>query len=361
MQQKNSNRTDWWRNFIDVDGLNSAELKRRVFSFLAMSGIALVVFTGLLLANFQIYPWLLSITLFGALIAVFINVVIYFSTRQLKNCSIGIALTVLLLSILLVYTGGKENTALYWIMFYPVVVFTMLGVRSGLILTGLAVSAIAFQLYGPDFGQATYGQTEKSRFLFGFSLVVLFALISEYYRDQSHQAITSITYNQKQKANTDALTGLPNRRFIDAILLTKMEKSTSEFLPMAVLMCDVDRFKTVNDNYGHDIGDKALMHIAKLMQNQLRYSDVVARYGGEEFIICLPHASMRQALKIAEKLRKNIEDHPVNLDNGEELSLTASFGVAEVHSVVAFYNAVKQADEALYSAKRSGRNRVATA
>ena len=108
------------------------------------------------------------------------------------------------------------------------------------------------------------------------------------------------------------------------------------------------------------IGDKSLMHIAKLMQNQLRYSDVVARYGGEEFIICLPHASMRQAVQIAEKLRKNIEDHPVNLDDGENLALTASFGVAEVHSVLAFYNAVKQADEALYSAKRNGRNRVAT-
>ncbi|ATD00084.1 MULTISPECIES: GGDEF domain-containing protein [Pseudoalteromonas] len=360
MQQNNSHTTDLWRSFIEVDGLHSAELKRRVFSFLAMSGIALVVFSGLLLANFQTYPWLLSITLLGALIAVFINVVIYFSTRQLKYCSIGIALTVLLLSILLVYTGGKENTALYWIMFYPVVVFTMLGVRSGLLLTALALSAIVFQLYGPDFGQANYGHVEKSRFLSGFSLVVFFAFISEYFRDKSHQAITNITYNQKQKANTDALTGLPNRRFIDAIFLTKMEKNTAELLPMAVIMCDIDRFKDVNDNYGHDIGDKALMHIAKLMQNQLRYSDVVARYGGEEFIICLPHASMRQAVQIAEKLRKNIEEHPVNLESGENLALTASFGVAEVHSVVAFYNAVKQADEALYRAKRSGRNRVAT-
>lgn len=360
MQQNNSSKTQLWRSFIEVDGLHSAELKRRTFSFLAMSSIALVVFSGLLLVNFQTYPWLLSVTLLGALIAVFINVVIYFSTRQLKHCSIGIALTVLLLSILLVYTGGKENTALYWIMFYPIVVFTMLGVRVGFTICVLAVSVIVFQLYGPDFGQANYGHTEKSRFLSGFLLVVLFAFISEYFRDKSHQAITSITYNQKQKANTDALTGLPNRRFIDAILLVKMEKATSEFLPMAVIMCDVDRFKAVNDNYGHDVGDKALMHIAKLMQNQLRYSDVVACYGGEEFIICLPHASMQQAVQIAEKLRKHIEEHPVSLENGDELALTASFGVAEVHSVVAFYNAVKQADEALYNAKRTGRNRVAT-
>ena len=358
--KNNTLKHDWWRNFIEVDGLHSAELKRRIFSFLAMSSIALVVFSALLLVNFDVYPWLLSVTLLGGLIAVFINLVIYFATRQLKYCSVGVALTVLFLCILLVYTGGKENTALYWVMFYPIVVFTMIGIRYGSVLTALAVISIAFQLYGPDIGQAAYGDVEKSRFLSGLSLVVLFAFISEYFRDKSHQAIASITFNQKQTANTDQLTGLPNRRFIDAILLNKIEQATTEFLPMAIIMCDIDRFKSVNDNYGHDVGDKALMHIAKVLQNQLRYSDVVARYGGEEFIVCLPHASMRQGVQIAEKLRQSIASQPLNLEQGESLNLTASFGVAEVHSVVGFYNAVKQADEALYVAKRNGRDQVAT-
>lgn len=352
-------KSEWWRELIEVDGLHSAELKRRTFSFLAISSIAILVFTGLLIANYQSYPRLLSSILFGSLVAVFINVVIYFSTRQLKNCGIGIALTVLLLSVMLVYTGGKENTALYWIMFYPVVVFTMLGVRYGLALSIIVLVSIVIQFYGPEINQAQYGEVEKTRFLSGFSLVVLFSFINEYFRDRSHQTITNITYSQKQSANTDSLTGLPNRRFIDTIFVSKLEQLSSEFMPMSVVMCDIDRFKAVNDNYGHDVGDIALMHIAKIMQTQLRFSDVVARYGGEEFIICLPHASIRQAMQIAEKLRKSIETHPANLEDGYTLELTASFGVAEVKLATAFHAAVKQADEALYNAKKNGRNQVA--
>lgn len=351
---------EWWRSFIEAESLKNVELKRRSFSFLAMSAIAVLVFSALLIANFSSYPLILNITLMGGLIAILLNVLVYALYRQLKHVSLSITFTMLLLCCLLVYSGGKEQTALYWVMFYPVVAYTMLGVKLGSLCIAILLGTTATLFFGPDYGQADYTSIVKTRFLAGFSLIIMFAFISEYFRLQSHQTMTNITYSQKQKANTDSLTGLPNRRFLDTTLLTKIQTDSNAFLPMSVVMCDVDHFKKVNDTHGHDVGDKALMHLAKLMQNQLRYSDVIARFGGEEFIICLPHASIVQGVQIADKLRLSIINHPLQLENGDILNLSASFGLAELRSVHSFEHAVKQADEALYKAKNNGRNQVAT-
>ncbi len=349
---------EWWRSFIEVDGLHSAERKRRSFSLLAMSAIAIVVFSVLLITNYQVYSNTLSITLFCGLVAVIINAYIYLQTKQLRGAGIGVALIILILCSLLVYTGGKDNTALYWIMFYPVVSYTMLGTRIGTTLSIAMLIVSTFFLYNPELIQANYGDTEKSRFLSGLMLVITFSFISEYFRDRSHQIITNITFNQKQKANTDTLTGLPNRRFIDTIFIPKVQQSSDAFIPLSIVLMDIDKFKNINDTYGHDVGDKALMHIAKLMQHQLRYSDIFARFGGEEFIALLPHASVRQGEQIAEKLRRCLEQHPLHLEDGREIQMTSSFGVAEIKNVNSFDLTIKAADEALYQAKNQGRNRV---
>ena len=242
-------------------------------------------------------------------------------------------------------------------MFYPIVVYTMLGAKLGSVLNTFIVLGVASLLFGPDVGQANYGETEKTRFIAGFSLIILFSAISEYFREQSSKAIEALTFNQKQTANSDGLTGLPNRRFVDSILVDKIKHDPNQFVPMVVMLGDIDRFKRINDTYGHDVGDTALIHLAKLLQENLRFSDVVARFGGEEFIICLPGTQLAQGEVIAEKLRDLVATNPVKTDE-LTIDMTISFGVAQLLHYSEFNKVVKRADTALYQAKESGRNRV---
>lgn len=356
MPRSISNR-DWWKSFIELNSLQGVEDKRRTFSFLTMSAVASVVLSILLIKNSDIYAPLLSSTLLIALLAVVFNVVVYFSTRRTYLCSVLISLAILPVCLSLVYTGGKDNTALYWIMFYPIVVYTMLGAVFGSVFNSIILVGAALLLFGPEIGQANYGETEKTRFMAGFCLIILFSVISEFFREQSSKAIENITFNQKQTANSDGLTGLPNRRFIDSILVDKIKQDPNQFVPMVIMLGDIDKFKRINDTYGHDVGDTALIHLANLLKDNVRFSDVVARFGGEEFIICLPGTPLAQGEIIAEKLRALVEATPV--ESGElTIPMTISFGVAQLLHHSEFNKVVKRADTALYQAKEAGRNRV---
>jgi diguanylate cyclase (GGDEF)-like protein len=161
-------------------------------------------------------------------------------------------------------------------------------------------------------------------------------------------------------AKTDALTGVPNRReFFDALGL-EYRRSSRYGHALSVLMIDLDSFKQVNDRYGHPAGDAVLSQSAAVIEGSLRESDVVARYGGEEFAVLLPETAAPDAAWVAEKLRLAFERHDFALPGGgASLRMTISVGVAGVpESGVRDDQAlVARADEALYEAKRGGRNR----
>ncbi len=156
-------------------------------------------------------------------------------------------------------------------------------------------------------------------------------------------------------AHIDSLTGAYNRRYFyeiskKIVSFTKREKS-----PLSLVMFDIDLFKAVNDNYGHDIGDQVLKVFVTKIKNNIRASDVFIRYGGEEFVLLLPNTDIEHALIITEKLRELIEKCSV-LD---DVRFTVSAGVsAFINSTDNLDYLIKRADEALYKAKRSGRNRV---
>lgn len=346
-----------WQKYLQFDGTDGVDQKRQVFSFIAMAIIAIIVFVGLIFSNYHIYPLLLIATLIFALLGISISLLLYFKTKNLANTTLISCIVIIILVVLLTYTGGKENTALYWLMFSPLAAYAIFGIYKGSLLTFALVMSIIALLYGPDIGQAVYGTTEKSRFLASYCVVILFAFINEYFRNQSFATISTISIEQKKKANSDSLSGLPNRRFIDSCLLPQINSDPENFLPMSVIMADIDAFKEINDNYGHDIGDAAIIHIAQLFKNQVRNSDVVARYGGEEFLICLPKASLEKTLIIAEKIRHHLEITPLFIDN-KTIAFTCSFGVCEVNDIMFFEQAIKQADQKLYQAKKSGKNKV---
>jgi diguanylate cyclase (GGDEF)-like protein len=159
----------------------------------------------------------------------------------------------------------------------------------------------------------------------------------------------------------DTLTGLYNRRYIDECLPAALNEAYAREQPLSILFADIDRFKLVNDNYGHLAGDLVLQHVAQLLQKQVRRTDSwVARYGGDEFVICLPGVDQAAARRIANRLRVAIMSERFVLEGGV-VSLTCSFGVQSMEKSDMHHSAqmlLHGADEKLYQAKRAGRNAV---
>ena len=159
----------------------------------------------------------------------------------------------------------------------------------------------------------------------------------------------------RQRAETDPLTELPNRRSFDRALARASRG------PLALVALDIDHFKQVNDTLGHAAGDAGLRHLARVLREGLRDGDLAARVGGEEFMVLLPGGDMRLGLEVAERLRAQVESRPF-LVQGAERRLTLSCGVAaSPNPVLSADNLVPAADAALYQAKREGRNRVVAA
>jgi two-component system cell cycle response regulator len=163
----------------------------------------------------------------------------------------------------------------------------------------------------------------------------------------------------RHMSQTDALTGLENRRHIETRLEEMFEHAKRLAEPFSCVMVDLDKFKSVNDEYGHQAGDAVLKQLAKILKQEVREIDHAGRYGGEEFILLLTGTVLDAAVTFAERCRKAIEDHTFTFDGGT-LKRTASFGVAGwPHPKVKNCDSlVKAADEALYVAKETGRNRV---
>jgi diguanylate cyclase (GGDEF)-like protein len=159
------------------------------------------------------------------------------------------------------------------------------------------------------------------------------------------------------RATTDPLTGLFNRRKFNHELSLGISRAQRYGTPLSLVIFDVDHFKAINDTYGHQVGDKVLIDLSKLIAARLRKTDVFARWGGEEFIILVPEASASMALQLAENLRDSIRQSV----SGDAETVTCSFGIAEFKDGDSADTFISRADEALYRAKINGRNRVESA
>jgi diguanylate cyclase (GGDEF)-like protein len=159
-------------------------------------------------------------------------------------------------------------------------------------------------------------------------------------------------------ARTDPLTGLYNRRHFDEQLRLVVAAAGRHGDETALVIADVDHFKRVNDSYGHEAGDAVLRHVARICRESVRPQDVCARFGGEEVVILCPRTGHQGARLAAERLRRAIASSPLRYD-GLDIAVTASFGVAShPHGVPDSDGLLGAADEALYAAKRDGRNQV---
>jgi len=164
---------------------------------------------------------------------------------------------------------------------------------------------------------------------------------------------------------TDVLTGWHNRRYLTVRIGEELARARRDRNRLVCLMLDVDRFKLVNDTWGHAAGDVVLQELAQRIESQVRASDVAARYGGEEFVVLLPGTDVESASKLAERIRMEIAASPIGLPGGKEVIITASIGIAEVSPgpndkdlKTLGDSLIARADVALYAAKSAGRDQV---
>jgi diguanylate cyclase (GGDEF)-like protein len=189
---------------------------------------------------------------------------------------------------------------------------------------------------------------ERDRILIGSTVIGFFV------RDEGELRHDESLY---LSATSDVLTGLDNRRQLRVHLRHQLARARRQYRPVSFLLLDLDHFKVINDQFGHDVGDEALRHVAQLLRNGLREGDLVARWGGEEFAICLPETDVAEASMLAERLRVAIEKNPLAIE-GSSIGMTTSIGVTTFRPGDGADSLFQRADHMLYRAKEQGRNCV---
>ncbi|MBU2112431.1 MAG: GGDEF domain-containing protein [Gammaproteobacteria bacterium] len=329
--------------------------RRYILAFVSYITSAVMFIYGV--KNLSAEQVLLPLILFGTGLAFLFNILWFHLSRNLQRACVIEAVLVGSFVLSLVYQGGFNNTALYWVFPFPAILFGLLGVRIALLSNAILVLVLCLMLFVPELILAQYKDAEASRFIASLLIVITVCWINDHYRERSHQAMDLLQQSKELQANTDALTELANRRFIDASLLPSLTLQPAQFFPLSLIMCDIDHFKQLNDRFGHDAGDEVLKAVAQLFRQNLRQQDIACRTGGEEFLLVLPHTSRADAFLVAEKIRSQFEQQRF-IATAPEYAVTASFGIALCDNAEDFNQAVKQADQQLYFSKRNGRNQV---
>jgi len=179
---------------------------------------------------------------------------------------------------------------------------------------------------------------------------------------QAHDRIRKLQITLEQMVVSDPLTGLHNRRYLMDRMLQEMTRSDRHGEPLALAMIDLDAFKPINDQFGHVLGDKVLRAVGSAISKSVRVSDIAARYGGDEFAVILPQTPAEGAMRVCERLLRNISEVILQDETGKTFRITASLGLAyyPADDVETPEDLVHSADGALYGAKRSGKNHYTT-
>ncbi|WP_430459714.1 GGDEF domain-containing protein [Thalassolituus sp. LLYu03] len=246
---------------------------------------------------------------------------------------------------------GTSETVFVWVFLIPQVSYLLTGVARGFVITGvyLLTSAVIFYLRFHDSGLL---QPVAVANVITCALAVWsFAHHYEYSRARFSRKLLRI-------AERDSLTGLLNRMRMAELVESEVRNADARKQTVALILLDLDHFKHINDQYGHPVGDLALIHAADKLQSVVRKTDYVFRLGGEEFCILLPGADIAGAVEVAENVRRSLQEGGFRVE-GREIPFTASFGVAvsgaDGLTMVDLYHA---ADARMYAAKYAGRNRV---
>lgn len=263
----------------------------------------------------------------------------------LSNCFVYVLIGVVFLA---TYVHPIEHGSFVWSLLFPVLFYLILGRRYGLISTGVGFVSQVMMVAHKTYHEGTLNFFELSvNFVLAYLCAWLAAHILEVKRRTSEASLGML-------ASRDALTGVYNRHAL--VHNFERYRSESSKTPLSLLILDLDFFKNVNDQHGHDIGDKVLVQTAALVDSHCD-EHLVYRIGGEEFCIALHNTEVTQAAHKAEQIRIAIEHYTFN-DKHNPISLTASIGIYQCDQYKCLEDVLKEADKELYRAKTNGRNQV---
>ena len=229
-------------------------------------------------------------------------------------------------------------------------------------LINFARAGLAFAGLGIDDAEPFAGVTYLMVFLLGPVCITggyigLIMLVVQRLLDEKHEALVlseKLANEYRELSDHDPLTNALNNRSFSQSLERERARCVRENRPLSIVMADLDHFKVVNDTYGHSVGDTTLRQAVAVWRSQLRAPDLLGRVGGEEFVIILPHADLKHAARVAERLRHALESHA----EGFPARITASFGVTQAKPGESTVDLMRRVDAAMYGAKEAGRNRV---
>lgn len=331
------------------------EYNRRVFLIALYAGVGVVFLLPLGVYSLLSGRLVLGVVLLANLL-ISTGLMIYSRvTQKVGGASLLFAAQVGILGAFLVVHGGVQGSGVYY-SFPLALTMIMLGftnLRSGVLMSLALVGIVALGLYGEISWSHEYAATHKMRIVIALLAVCIFAIISEWMRTKSYAAITHTAERFKLDANYDQLTGLLNRRGFT----NKVSGLDDADFPAVMGIIDIDHFKAINDAYGHDAGDAALQFLSDYLRGSVKGRDLMCRWGGEEFLVLFPHLSLQSGISVVDQIRNEVESRTVQ--HGENIfKITFSAGVVELQTQSAFVASLELADQRLYHAKKSGRNRV---
>lgn len=277
------------------------------------------------------------------------NLIFYIKTKNKEIVSSIILAGILLFFDFLLIDGGLEHTGIYWIFVYPTLAFFLKDRLNGIYWNFAFVLSVVFLLFlnEKNLIKLAYSEENIALALLTYSSIFIIMIFIK--------SNISFNYQQIEKlATTDSLTGIYNRFQILKLLKAEIERALRYNKTFSIILFDIDNFKSINDNHGHQKGDYVLKKVTEMFSKNIRKADYFGRLGGEEFIIITPEIDSKNAFIIAEKLRRLLE----KLEFDGIGKITASFGISEFEIGKDLNQLLKEADDALYQAKRKGKNKV---
>lgn len=301
-----------------------------------------------------------AMVLMGVLIIALVNIACFLIWRHMQQLVLTTCLGYLVFCLYLQISGGQNNSGILWHYVYPIMVYYIAGLRLGCLCAGLLIASetLLMQFDRMPFYQARYSTEFEMRFLCSMTVMAIMGAMLEHSRSKAQKSLMLLANRLRHASQTDELTGLPNRRALQELLQDLSVCAESTKRDFVVLLCDIDHFKGVNDQYGHAVGDQALRHLARNLSAVIRKSDSLARWGGEEFMLVLPNTDLISGIIMAERLRTSAEEHPLVTETGIEVRLTLSCGLANWLECKNLNQLFSLADDRLYQAKAAGRNQV---
>ncbi len=305
----------------------------------------------------ELHPYYFWIAIFDIIITSSLYLVVRSNKWPKWHISLSLISSLIIILPMLSISGGVNSQVAFFLPLYPIVGALIGGRLESRLMSLFLIVAVLFATIFNHSIINVSGEyyADNTSYLRGFWLIlaIMFsAIFGQFFLNRYTELTKKLTAENLQ----DPLTELLNRRGLNLHFALELEQAKETKSPFCLMLIDIDYFKKINDQYGHDVGDTCLIEVADRLNKGIQSHHYLARFGGEEFIIVLPNTHLLEAEKIAEQLRQTIEDsHFSHL----KLPITITLGIARLHGERDnALKIIKRADKALYRGKEKGRNRI---